>query len=253
MNTSISDEAVRVAHGVHTHHYANSTDVTGIESMRAALEAVLPHLHHSKPEAVRLRDELRERALQDQIDALSVSQVCDKDQIARDAITIRNLRGKLASVQPSPAAQGDALAAINRVVEQLEDMERGCRIHPDYLDDARVAQAALAARQPVGQEPVVTPDMLSAANTYHSSPEYQSGEFSDDHTNAACYRAMAAAAPPSQAVDLGQLSDHNIATLRDMREHMAAGTLSLNDWSGFGTAALDAVLALIDSGKAVQS
>ncbi|MCO7494751.1 Lar family restriction alleviation protein [Stenotrophomonas maltophilia] len=56
------------------------------------------------------------------------------------------------SAQPSPGGQ-DALAAINRVVEQLEDMERGCRIHPDYLDDARLAQAALAARQPVG-EPV---------------------------------------------------------------------------------------------------
>lgn len=50
--------------------------------------------------------------------------------------------------------QGDALAAINRVVEQLEYMERGCRIHPDYLDDARVAQAALAARQPGAQVPV---------------------------------------------------------------------------------------------------
>lgn len=54
------------------------------------------------------------------------------------------------------------------------------------------------------------------------------------------------ATPPAQGIDLGQLSVQHVTALRDMREHMAAGTLSLNDWRGFGTAALDAVLALID-------
>jgi len=55
-----------------------------------------------------------------------------------------------------------------------------------------------------------------------------------------------AVAPPAQGIDLNQLSIQDVVAMRDMREHMAAGTLSLNDWQGLGTTALDAVLSLID-------
>ncbi|MFK3846647.1 hypothetical protein [Stenotrophomonas sp. NPDC078853] len=122
---------------------------------------------------------------------------------------------------------------------------------PEVMDKIRRKQAlknalhfdtplpGSAARQPMWQEPVGEID---------ESEDGRFVELYQDHEMP--LGAKVYLYPPAQAVDLGQLSAHNIAALQDMREHMAAGTLSLNDWSGFGTAALDAVLALIDSGKA---
>lgn len=113
--------------------------------------------------------------------------------------------------------------------------------------DLKAAIAALNPRQPVEQEPVlwVSPDVLNAM-TIHRAQNFPAGGM-----GLAC-PAGSATVPlylgsPAQAVDLGLLRDLHAATLRDMREHMAAGTLSLNDWRSFGTAALDAVLGLIDS------
>lgn len=134
----------------------------------------------------------------------------------------------------------------------LAEAARDCRQIMGFLD-------ALAARQPAGQEPI---GFTTCRNGKYSTGLFYSRQNAElflhdiDGGGKPDHKAQVVpvyCAPPAQAVDLGQLSDHNIATLRDMREHMAAGTLSLNDWSGFGTAALDAVLALIDSGKAVQS
>ncbi|WP_414488791.1 hypothetical protein [Stenotrophomonas maltophilia] len=50
--------------------------------------------------------------------------------------------------------------------------------------------------------------------------------------------------------DLNELSPHDVALLRDMRDHMAAKTMSLNDWHAFGPPVLDRVLALIDNDHA---
>ncbi len=116
------------------------------------------------------------------------------------------------SAQPSPGGQGglnyermfvDACAALAEVSRELGcDPEQG-GAEPILAAIAELREA-LAARQPVG-EPVVTAEMLAAADAYHDSDEYRSGQFSDSHTNAACYRAMAAVAPPAQAVDLGAI------------------------------------------------
>lgn len=47
--------------------------------------------------------------------------------------------------------QGDALAAMDRVVAHIESLGPS-QIHPDYVQDARTARAAVAARQPGAQE-----------------------------------------------------------------------------------------------------
>lgn len=52
------------------------------------------------------------------------------------------------SAQPSPGGQGDALAAMDRLLAHVESLGAS-QIHPDYVQDARTARAALAARQPV--------------------------------------------------------------------------------------------------------
>ncbi|KRG49314.1 hypothetical protein [Stenotrophomonas beteli] len=82
-----------------------------------------------------------------------------------------------------------AVCAMGLYAEEPEDVDEAKRL------------LALIDSQAVG-EPVVTAEMLAAADKYHDSDEYRSGQFSDSHTNAACYRAMAAVAPPAQAVDL---------------------------------------------------
>ncbi len=53
------------------------------------------------------------------------------------------------SAQPSPGGQG-ALAAMDRLLAHVESLGAS-QIHPDYVQDARTARAALAARQPVRQ------------------------------------------------------------------------------------------------------
>lgn len=50
--------------------------------------------------------------------------------------------------------------------------------------------------------------------------------------------------------DLNELSPHDVAILHDMRDHMAARTMSLSDWHAFGPPVLDRVLALIDNDHA---
>ncbi|MEL6095865.1 hypothetical protein AAGG42_08240 [Stenotrophomonas maltophilia] len=98
---------------------------------------------------------------------------------------------------------------------------------------ARLEEELKSARQQVG-EPVVTAEMLAAADKYHDSDEYRSGNFSDSHTNAACYRAMAAAAPPAQAVDLGlQLDRYDAGLLGN------GGGGDVNWWQDYIRAELD--------------
>jgi len=50
--------------------------------------------------------------------------------------------------------------------------------------------------------------------------------------------------------DLNELSPHDVAILHDMRDHMAARTMSLNDWHAFGPPVLNRVLALMDNDHA---
>lgn len=105
--------------------------------------------------------------------------------------------------RPSPGGQGDASHYWPEVDRILVDAYVAGSEGDEFdMIAARTAiRAALAARQPVGK-PLVTAEMLAAADKYHDSDEYRSGQFSDSHTNAACYRAMAAVAPPAQGVDL---------------------------------------------------
>jgi hypothetical protein len=91
--------------------------------------------------------------------------------------------------------------------------------HPAHAVEAAI-NAALAARQSVGQEPVVSAEMLAAADAYHDTDEYRSNTFSDDHTNAARYRAMAAVAPPAQGIDLSKLR-YRLVRIKAAGENLA--------------------------------
>ncbi|WP_329768834.1 hypothetical protein [Stenotrophomonas maltophilia] len=134
-----------------------------------------------------------------------------------------------------------------------EDLARMLRDHVEKGDPRDVANfcmmlhqrgEAISARQPVG-EPVVTAEMLAAADKYYDSDEYRSGNFSDSHTNAACYRAMAAVAPPAQAVDLGQFRE---AVLCWRREQWSRTTYVPDAESspGDNVERADRLLALLD-------
>mgnify|MGYP001023474423 CR=1 FL=1 len=77
----------------------------------------------------------------------------------------------LASVQPSPAGQGDALRdvanaiwLIRREHEDRCDIELG-KLDPGHpvWDEARAAVAALAARQPVGEPVEMSPEFTDTA------------------------------------------------------------------------------------------
>ncbi|EQM87207.1 hypothetical protein L681_20825 [Stenotrophomonas maltophilia MF89] len=168
------------------------------------------------------------------------------------------------------------LAAFDRQVEAAEQIAGRALQQEDRIEEL---EEALAARQPVAQQPAynaagisLTACQLHEALLMAGDPELDV-PFEDrslvrifstemGHSGPGLYCECVDAeeegcilldgtAPAirqaAQAVDLGLLRDLHAATLRDMREHMAAGTLSLNDWRGFGTAALDAVLGLINS------
>lgn len=62
-------------------------------------------------------DEIRQ--LRERIDAYSVSQVCDKDEISRQAITIRNLRNALAARQP--VGEVNAESALSKARHALAE------------------------------------------------------------------------------------------------------------------------------------
>lgn len=109
------------------------------------------------------------------------------------------------------------LAAFDRQVAAAEKIAATALEQDDRIEEL---EEALAARQPVGQEPVVTEKMLAAADAYHDSEEYRSNNFSDSHTNAACYRAMAAVAPPAQGIDLGQLRDFLTRRRAQWKSHL---------------------------------
>ncbi|MFK3845330.1 hypothetical protein [Stenotrophomonas sp. NPDC078853] len=177
-----------------------------------------------KPEAVRLRDELRERA-EFEAWAQSIGAAVDDDEhgnyvdsglnhaklgwqaalaatgkqqvgeVQGAGLDVEQLKSLVSSVHRTVALghqRGPHAYSGENFGRYLAEAARDCRQIMGLLD-------ALAARQPVGQEPVVTAEMLAAADAYHDSEEYRSGNLGDDHTNAACYRAMAAACPPAQS------------------------------------------------------
>jgi hypothetical protein len=110
----------------------------------------------ARPEAVRLRDELRERTA---FEAWAVAQCFRASNIetTRDsvvpewyvsdvaALSWRAWQAALASVQPSPAGQEDAHVQVLRSLREI--LNESGRSGP-------ARNAALAARQPVGHEPV---------------------------------------------------------------------------------------------------
>lgn len=129
------------------------------------------------------------------------------------------------SAQHSPGGQGDAQTIAK--LRAMMDHSFGGPGFVVYGTAQSIAEVerrlapGIAARQPVG-EPVVTAEMLAAADKYHDSDEYRSGNFSDSHTNAACYRAMAAAAPPAQAVDLNAMCALLQRRIEQWRSHLPA-------------------------------
>lgn len=197
MNTRISDAAVEAAWQEYE-KLAEWGDALGADAeracMRAALEAALPHLHPAKPEAVRLRDELRQRAafenwaenqfvltrkdagylstlttysweawqaalasvqLSPEMDAGLYQWLKERDLlpdadedggIDMDAViqALNEHELMLGGVQPSPAWQGNALAALVAEWETRHGVTDAYRICAGELKDA------LAARQPVG-------------------------------------------------------------------------------------------------------
>lgn len=164
--------------------------------------------------------------------------------VAEDAITVSRGRDivfaySAGDAEPINARQpvGDCSesALYEAVGNLLEAPGSWASGYTDALHDLREAYSRY------GQKPVMQGPLAQVS----------SKSFNSDGTSNIITPALPLGtklyASPAQAVDLGQLSDLHVATLRDMREHMAAGTLSLNDWKGFGTATLDAVLALIDS------
>lgn len=145
----------------------------------------------------------------------------------RALVTLSGLAASPMRIHPS-----DAKEAVEYVIAALLNAVRqpvriyGCCSQPEgELHTAECPNMRhLDARQPVG-ELVITAEMLAAADAYHDSEEYRSGQFSDSHTNAACYRAMAAVAPPAQAVDLPYSLDADPAGIRARVADVITGTL----------------------------
>lgn len=127
------------------------------------------------------------------------------------------------SAQPSPGGQGETLVTDAMVMAALQAVTRETLAGVGDCDSKVIGvltaygidgavdiptmvramlEAALAARQPVGQEPVavkVTPEMRASFRR-----AYREGGFWADRLDTAL-DAMMRAAPPAQAVDLGEL------------------------------------------------
>ena len=175
------------------------------ECMRAALEAALPHLQPAKPEAVQLRDELRERTPVDYAIEHAGYLVTAANQMIEarnelDALVMRQDEGGDVGDDEMQAAQeavGDASNVLRLAIHEFEkrrdralaatgkqqvgevqgldalaeklvsDWQADGRMQPhawDYRGFAKDAMTRIiAARQPVGQEPV---DWAIVANEY---------------------------------------------------------------------------------------
>lgn len=137
------------------------------------------------------------------------------------------------SAQPSPGSQGDALAMIGA---NLRSIVRLCRpgdysisradagdIHMEADHALQLLESALAARQPVGQEPV--------AWRYRAQGDKTKWYYSDTASLLGLYQPLYAA--PAQAVDLGEVI-----------EQIA------EQWDG---CSYDAVGETIDVGQAIRA
>lgn len=211
MNGKITDAAVEAA--------CEAFMQPGLVPMRAALEAALPHLQPAKPEAVRLRDELREaveaadgnlhgaidhwqeRALKAEaaLAATGKQQVgafpwenlpsylidkCEGDTISEEGIqrAVADMAKDARYCMPQQVGevQGAEGFDIDDVRELFETHAKGRDLTPDtwgvssYVDpfvdndwnEWAAAWKAIAARQPVGQEPVVYDAGLYSSRPY---------------------------------------------------------------------------------------
>ena len=159
------------------------------------------------------------------------------------------------AVQPSPAGQEDALVTDAMV----EAAHAAYWAHPDDSGEDRpciraALEAALAARQPVGQEPVAwqgkgnCPGVIGQWH-YISEDEYR---HNIEHPIAGYEVRALYAAPPAQAVDLGQFREAVEHWGRDLLSDHLGGYLGGKAWDE-ASAKLARLRALIDSSKAVQS
>ncbi|GAB2314443.1 hypothetical protein [Stenotrophomonas geniculata] len=159
------------------------------------------------------------------------------------------------SAHPSPGGQ-DALA----VIEELAELNRACAaLDPDYKGPTeaavQAALSALAARQPGAQEPVrlsndTVDGELSVASAidqvlelFPSSGRAALQTLAGLFTHPTVYRY---AAPPAQAVDLGQFRQ----PVQDWLDDAQASMEEHGDYDGvFGYAIEEGtrLLALIDS------
>ncbi len=153
----------------------------------------------------------------------------------------------LATVQPSPAVQGDALGTLVPTLRAMASNYSGGHSW-DHLDADVCLRAAdaLDARQPVGQEPVGV-SLTCGHEGWSVSPWDAFG------LPTVGKRVTVYAAPPAQAVDLGQQKD--AARYRWVRDHYDPSIHDGDDDVPFFHIAggeLDAAIDdMIDSGKAV--
>lgn len=166
--------------------------------------------------------------------------------------------------QPSPAGQDERTALIEEAIGYLDLID----VQPTLVDQARrVLARALAARQPVGQEPVVwvSPEQLEA----HADPlRGEGGHYLPTRkTTAGKFTKPLFDTPPAQAVDLAQLRELLQRRASQWRSHLptdpdAPGTRQIhtdgeddynNDVRIYreGISVMEELLDLID--KAVQS
>lgn len=179
MNARISDAAVEAFDRAYCDAWRESTisfpgrtiSFHVREANRAAIEDALPHLQPAKPEAVRLRDELRERGtLAATLRAMATNYSGGHSWDHLDADVCRRAADALVSVQPSPAGQGDVLQpcpfcgeslTINGVGDGVHPRDSACILaqHVVVVDHAPHVEAwnrrALAARQPMASNQIV--------------------------------------------------------------------------------------------------
>lgn len=146
------------------------------------------------------------------------------------------------AAQPSPVGQGDALATLQQQYDKLlaafdRQVEAAEKIAATALEqDDRIEELeeALAARQPVGQEPVSYQTWRPWKNSWvETTREWYEKDLAD---GAYPVRALYAA-PPAQAVDLGQFRE-SVICWRD--------SLSVRASAAMRSASRDVVEAIED-------
>ena len=133
---------------------------------------------------------------------------CRETPPLSDAILVQNIYAAMRAAQPSPAGQGDSPLRVFSAGRWTYDGTGQSFSHEDMDAAAFVVyrDAALASRQPVGQVPVAFRIVYPDGSHSHN---WTTGIGSWPSTVGAMGLRFeyAFAAPPAQAVDLGQFRD----------------------------------------------